>query len=304
MTAPRPESTVRERVAPQPLDAPEEARSLDRYYMVGLACMAVLILAFPLYKLGEPARREATRSAMHEENVTLGRELFAQHCAACHGDEARGGRGFPTLAAREFLESVSDRQLHWLVSGGVPGSAMVAYDLDLGGPFTAQEITRVVTYLRTLEEGAPSVPGWYKGEPAPARVVAAAADSAPAVGAPDDTARSAAAVDDSAAYASASADSLAADASLAAAAMRDVERTYQSYCLACHGSRGEGTPIAPAIRPLRAELATRPDSVYALIARGVAGTAMTSFSRERGGPLEATTIRALVTYLRTADDPR
>lgn len=303
MTAPRPGEPPRGRAAPRPLDSPEEARSLDRYYMIGLACMALLIVAFPLYKLGEPARREATRAAMHAENVALGRELFAQHCAACHGDEGRGGRGFPTLGAREFLESVSDRQLHWLVSGGVPGSAMVAYDLDLGGPFTAQEITRVVTYLRTLEEGAPSVPGWYKGAPAPPRATTTtdtrAADSTRAG---DDE-------PEAAEQAVASAASAAVPGGPAVPALRDSvaeaesQRVYASYCVACHGPQGEGTAIGPQVRPLRGALASHPDSAYAIIARGVAGTAMMAFAKERGGQLDATTIRALVAWLRPPGAP-
>ncbi|MCU0617581.1 MAG: cytochrome c [Gemmatimonadaceae bacterium] len=275
MSESRSDAPTRERRAPRPLDAPEEARSLDRYYMVGLACMLLLIVAFPLYKLGEPARREATRESMHAENVALGRELFAQHCAACHGDEARGGRGFPTLGAREF------------------GSAMVAYDLDLGGPFTAQEITRVVSYLRSLEDGAPSVPGWYKGALAPPRQVAVSrATERDSTSPAHDTARTTADVDSLPMVVTPSAD-------VADAAMRDAERTFQSHCIACHGARGEGTAIGPAIRPLRADLASRPDSAYALISRGVSGTAMMAFARERGGVLEATTIRALVEYLRS-----
>jgi mono/diheme cytochrome c family protein len=283
MAESRPDAPTRGRPAPRPLDAPEEARSLDRYYLVGLACMLVLIVAFPLYKLGEPARREATRESMHAENVALGRELFAQHCAACHGDEARGGRGFPTLGAREFLESVSDKQLHWLVSGGVPGSAMVAYDLDLGGPFTAQEITRVVSYLRSLEEGAPSVPGWYKGAPAPPRQLAVSPTLERDRASPALERDSASPADNS-------------------EPVQEAARTFQSNCIACHGARGEGTAIGPAVRPLRAELASRPDSAYALIARGVAGTAMMAFAKERGGVLDATAIRALVEYLRLPEN--
>ncbi len=135
--------------------------------------MLILIVAFPLYKYGEPARRERTQDAMREENIAIGGAMFAQHCAACHGDNASGGRGFPTLGSKEFLASVSDKQLQWLISGGVPGSAMTAYDMDLGGPFTAQEILRIVTYLRSLEKDAPSVPGWYKGAPATSTAVSA-----------------------------------------------------------------------------------------------------------------------------------
>ncbi len=153
--------------SPRPLDTDRDARSLDRYYMVGLACMALLIAGFPLYRMTEPTRRAATRAAMVEENVALGKAAFARHCAACHGDEGRGGRGMPTLAAKEFIGQVSDKQLHWLISGGVPGTAMPAWAMDLGGPFTDQEITHLVAYLRSLEPRAPSVPGWHGGAAAP-----------------------------------------------------------------------------------------------------------------------------------------
>jgi mono/diheme cytochrome c family protein len=273
------------RPTPRPLDTPEQARALDRYYMAGLVCMALLIIAFPLYKLGEPARRERTLEAMRTENVTLGATMFAQHCAACHGDDARGGRGFPTLGAKEFLTSVSDKQLQWLISGGIPGSAMVAYDLDLGGPFTSQEITRLVTYLRSLEEDAPSVPGWYRGEAAPPRAVVALDTAAPA--APDTGASVAGGVPGQPADTQA----------LRAVATAETERVFASRCAACHGANGEGSAIGKPVRPLSAALRANPDSAYAIIARGVAGTAMMPFAKERGGQLEATSIRALVAWL-------
>jgi mono/diheme cytochrome c family protein len=220
--------------------------------------------------------------------VALGATMFAQHCAACHGDDARGGRGFPTLGAREFLNSVSDKQLQWLVSGGIPGSAMVAYDLDLGGPFTAQEISRVVTYLRSLEEGAPSVPGWYRGDPAPARVVSAVDSAGPRV-------ESAASPTATPTHSDSQAVREVADA--------ETERVYASRCAACHGANGEGTAIAPAVRPLSVALQADADSVYAIITRGVAGTAMMPFAKERGGPLEGTAIRALAAWLRASPPP-
>jgi mono/diheme cytochrome c family protein len=149
---------------PDPLDSPELARSLDRTYVLGLFCMLLLVIAFPLYKLQEPSRRKAAHESMERESVSLGRGAFDLHCAGCHGPGGTGNGVGPTLASREFLSLVSDQQLEWLIAGGIPGSPMGAYHIDLGGPFTAQEITRVARYLRSMEATAPSVDGWRDGK--------------------------------------------------------------------------------------------------------------------------------------------
>ncbi len=277
---------------PPALDTPEQARQLDRYYLVGLLCMLVLIVAFPIYKIGEPARRAHTLEQMNIQNVALGENMFGQHCASCHGDDARGGRGFPTLGAKEFLTSVSDRQLQWLIGGGIPGSAMTAYDMDLGGPFTSQEISWLVAYLRSMEDGAPSVAGWYRGEQAPPRVrpamqAAVVPKRMPADGAP-------------AAATGVGLDSLrvtSAD-SVSGSGYRELDQLFASRCAACHGAAGEGTVIAGRIRPLSPALLAKPDSTFGIISHGVAGTAMAAFGTAHGGQLDETTIRALVSWLR------
>lgn len=151
-------------VTPPPLDAPADARSLDRQYMIGLCCMVLLIAAFPLYRIGEPARRAAAQRAMAEESIAQGAASFERHCVACHGPGGRGGSIAPTLAAKEFLSVTADQQLTYLIAAGVPGTTMPPYHLDFGGPFTEQEIARIVRYLRSLEADAPSAPNWRAGE--------------------------------------------------------------------------------------------------------------------------------------------
>lgn len=151
-------------VTPPPLDTPADARSLDRQYVIGLCCMVVLIAAFPLYRIGEPARRAEARRAMAEESIAQGAASFERHCIACHGPGGRGGSIAPTLAAKEFLSVTADQQLTYLIAAGVPGTTMPPYHLDFGGPFTEQEIARIVRYLRSLEPGASSAPNWRAGE--------------------------------------------------------------------------------------------------------------------------------------------
>jgi len=124
--------------------------------------MAVLIVAFPLYRLREPSLR---RDALHEQQVTytaLGDRLFAQSCAECHGSAAIGGSA-PTLNAKEFLAATTDEQMQLIIQGGISGTAMSEWSIDFGGPLTDEQIRQITTYLRSLEPDAPSVPDWRNG---------------------------------------------------------------------------------------------------------------------------------------------
>jgi mono/diheme cytochrome c family protein len=64
------------------------------------------------------------------------------------------------------LKSTTNDQIFALVSGGVSGTEMPAWSLDYGGTFTDEQVRQVVTYLRTLETKAPSVPEWRQGKTA------------------------------------------------------------------------------------------------------------------------------------------
>jgi mono/diheme cytochrome c family protein len=131
----------------------------SRWMLAGLILMGLFVLAFPLFRFYEPAQRADAR----EEQLTFlsqqGAEVFAANCESCHGAAGSGAVG-PAIGAREFLESVDDRQLSQLIAVGIPGSDMVAYSNDFGGPMTSEEITAVTTYLRSLEPDAPDKPNW------------------------------------------------------------------------------------------------------------------------------------------------
>ncbi len=106
-------------------------------------------------------RLRADAAASQQRTYTkLGAMLFADNCSGCHGDAGTGGGDAPTLNSKEFLSTTSDQQIHALVSGGVSGTEMAAWGLDYGGTLTAEQVQQLVTYLRTLEKHAPSVPDW------------------------------------------------------------------------------------------------------------------------------------------------
>jgi mono/diheme cytochrome c family protein len=153
----------RERPQPPPFEPQWLERSLNRYLAVGLAFMILLIVGFIAYRVREPSLRKDATRAQTTSYTAIGRQLFNANCAQCHGMDATGGGSAPTLNSKEFLKSTTNNQISALVSGGVSGTEMPAWSLDYGGTFTDQQVQQVVTYLRSLEPSAPSVPTWREG---------------------------------------------------------------------------------------------------------------------------------------------
>jgi mono/diheme cytochrome c family protein len=150
----------RERPQPPPFEPEWLDRSLNRYLAWGLVFMILLLAGFVAYRVREPGLRTAATRAQTTSYTAIGTQIFAANCAQCHGKDATGGGSAPTLNSSQFLKSTSDDQIFALVSGGVSGTEMPAWSLDYGGTFTAEQVLQVVTYLRSLEPRAPSVPGW------------------------------------------------------------------------------------------------------------------------------------------------
>jgi mono/diheme cytochrome c family protein len=150
----------RERPQPPPFEPEWLDRSLNRYLASGLVFMILLLAGFVVYRVREPGLRAAATRAQTTSYTAIGTQIFAANCAQCHGKDATGGGSAPTLNSSQFLKSTTDDQIFALVSGGVSGTEMPAWSLDYGGTFTAEQVRQVVTYLRSLEPHAPSVPGW------------------------------------------------------------------------------------------------------------------------------------------------
>ncbi len=155
----------RDRAAPPPLESAWLERSLDRHLAAGVVFMLVLVAGFGLYRVREPSlRADATRAEV-VSYTKIGTKLFKDNCKSCHGANGEGDEA-PTLNAKEFLEGTTDTQTQHLVAVGIPGTDMSAWGLDFGGALTDEQIAQIVTYMRSWEKSAPSVPNWREGGPA------------------------------------------------------------------------------------------------------------------------------------------
>lgn len=145
-------------------DDPDLTRSSRRWQAAGTFILILLVLAFPLYRATDGSRRDAALASQNQALLTQGHELWGTNCAACHGTNGEGGSA-PALNSQEFLTSVSDDQIHGIIAGGIPGTPMPAWLNDYGGPLTDEQISALVTYLRSWEKTAPSVPDWRTPNP-------------------------------------------------------------------------------------------------------------------------------------------
>ena len=145
-------------------DDPVLIRSSRRWQAAGTFILFLLVLAFPVYRATDGSRRDQALASQDQAYLFQGGKLWATNCASCHGTNGEGGSA-PALNSQEFLTSVTDDQIHGIIAGGIPGTAMPAWLNDYGGPLTDEQIAALVAYLRSWETTAPSVPDWRTPNP-------------------------------------------------------------------------------------------------------------------------------------------
>lgn len=78
------------------------------------------------------------------EAVLAGRKLFREHCAQCHGEDARGTGHAADLRSPD-VQNATPGELEWLLRNGNLASGMPSW---AGLP--AQRRWQIVAYLKTL----------------------------------------------------------------------------------------------------------------------------------------------------------
>jgi len=82
-------------------------------------------------------------------DVSNGATLYANHCAACHGDQGQG-----TVIAKEpldtpeFLTSRSDDDLRQAIADGIPDTTMPPYS----GKLSAEDIEDIIALFRSWQQ--------------------------------------------------------------------------------------------------------------------------------------------------------
>lgn len=126
------------------------------FFAVGLVLTIAIAATFQVYILRETGRIKRDLTEDVELAVEAGSKLYAENCESCHGENGEGITA-PALNARELLKTTSDDVFFSLTRTGVPGTNMPAWGQAIGGPFTDEEISQIVAYIRAWEPDAPQV---------------------------------------------------------------------------------------------------------------------------------------------------
>lgn len=97
--------------------------------------------------------------------------LFSANCAACHGQNGRGGAAI-ALANPVYLALADDHTIRNTIANGVRGTAMPAFAENAGGLLTNQQIDVITEQIRTRW----SKPGILDGANPPAYAAESAGD--------------------------------------------------------------------------------------------------------------------------------
>ncbi|HIP75622.1 MAG TPA: cytochrome-c oxidase, cbb3-type subunit III [Psychromonas hadalis] len=84
--------------------------------------------------------------AKDTEAVKVGQRLFLQNCAMCHGSDARGSKGFPNLADKDWLYGGSPAAIKLTIMNGRQG-IMPAWKDVLGGNQGVKEVASYVLQM-------------------------------------------------------------------------------------------------------------------------------------------------------------
>jgi putative heme-binding domain-containing protein len=86
--------------------------------------------------------------AQAPDRLDIGHKLFQKNCSACHGSEAKGGRG-PDLTTGHRKYGSSDADVLNNILGGIPGTPMPAFPMPEG------DGRAIVAWLHSLRSAGP-----------------------------------------------------------------------------------------------------------------------------------------------------
>jgi mono/diheme cytochrome c family protein len=102
-----------------------------------------------LAKAPAKARGRTNPQEGKAEAVLVGKKLFAQHCAECHGPAAEGGKKAPSLRVDE-VQQATPGSIFWVLTNGV-----VRRGMPVWSKLPEPQRWAIVTYIKSMKLSPP-----------------------------------------------------------------------------------------------------------------------------------------------------
>ena len=241
---------------------------LEKYKVISLLALAILVIALPLYAMTEPERMDRAQADLRQEFVADAAVLYVENCALCHGAAGEGIGATPGLD-NDGLRTADYDFLFKTIARGRYDTTMSGWHSEEGGIFNEYQIDELVALIRYVD--------WSQ-----VRELAAAQGLIPPTMPVPEIAE--AFLEEIAA--------LSPEGSIWAEGMS----LYANNCTVCHGINGQGSDLGLPLNT--AELRAREAVELArIISEGVPGTAMAGWKNS----LSVEAIDKLVAFLHNWD---
>ncbi|HSJ57546.1 MAG TPA: cytochrome c [Anaerolineae bacterium] len=123
---------------------------MNRYYLLTLIALLVLVAALPIYALVEPTRLVEAGSAQEQRFLAQGVATYVSSCAACHGRLGEGVGSMPPLNNAALADA--DRAVLYSTIAHPPhGTAMSSWHVDDGGSLNTYQVESLVTLIQNAD---------------------------------------------------------------------------------------------------------------------------------------------------------
>jgi cytochrome c oxidase cbb3-type subunit III len=112
-----------------------------------LATLALLAMALCGCN-NAPGRPKIGSQVLRPDAVLNFETLYQQNCAGCHGSQGKSGAAI-AFDSPAYLEIADDTTIRRVTAQGVPGTAMPAFAQSSGGMLTDEQISAIVSGIRT-----------------------------------------------------------------------------------------------------------------------------------------------------------
>lgn len=120
---------------------------MQQKILIGLALTLTIMVFILAYWITEPRRQEAAGERQTSEAAQRGAELYAEHCASCHGVEGEGKAG-PAIQESQLSPSALEKT----IARGLPETGMPAWSEEDGGLLKGHQIDDLVTFISSWED--------------------------------------------------------------------------------------------------------------------------------------------------------